>query len=156
MADLESIKAKITDCIDANLVRRWLAAGIREKNEQIEVTARRRLAELAPSAPDNAVAGSLEHDFWSMVDTVEQIRRDRGRTVWRMNRLRPIAEHQGVLEALARCIQEETPGFREILDYDLPELTAEAIALRHGEQFSPELLIIARNRLTDAGVTAAI
>ncbi len=86
-----------------------------------------------------------------MVETVEQIRRDRG-TAARMSRLRPVAQTRGEREALRSCVSREKPGFREVLDYGLPELTAEAIVIRRAAEFDDALVAIAVARLRDAGI----
>lgn len=93
---------------------------------------------------------------WTMIYTVEQIRRELGRPVARMNRLRPKVEREGERAALAYCALNETDGFREILDYGLPQYTAEAIVLGYPEVFPDETLrATARQRLSSSGVDPA-
>ena len=48
--------------------------------------------------------------------------------------------------------QGETAGFRMLLDRNMPELTGEAIVLRHADQFEPDVVEAARSRLQNAGV----
>jgi hypothetical protein len=47
---------------------------------------------------------------------------------------------------------KETDGFRMLLERGMPELTGEAIVLRHPKSFEPEVLTAARQRLSRAGV----
>ena len=69
-----------------------------------------------------------------------------------MNRLRPKIEREGPTAALEYLALNKSEGFSEVLDYGLPELTAEAIVIRHGEPtFSAKAISEARMRLVDAG-----
>ena len=88
-----------------------------------------------------------------MVYIIEEIRRETGRKVWRMHRLRPKIQREGEIAALEYCARTETDGFEEVLGYGLPELTAEAIVLKYPEAFPVETLAAARNRLLAAGVS---
>ncbi len=86
-----------------------------------------------------------------MVYTVEEIRRDLGKT-WRMNRLRTKIAKDGEQASLEYCARVRTEGFDEVLSYDLPEFTAEAIVLRYPGSFASETLGIARARLSAEGL----
>lgn len=105
------------------------------------------------SASDHA--DPVVRAYWEMVHTIEQIRREAGRKVWRMHRLRPKIEREGERSALEYCARNKTDGFGEVLGYGLPEFTAEAIVLRFPEAFSAETLTIARERLISAEVDVA-
>jgi hypothetical protein len=52
--------------------------------------------------------------------------------------------------------QQESDGFRMLLDRGMPDLTGEAIVLRHPENFEPQVLAAARERLRLAGVNVNI
>ncbi len=107
-----------------------------------------RLARVSAGNVDDPVARAC----WEMVYTIEEIRRESGRKVWRMHRLRPKIEREGEIAALDYCARNETDGFDEVLGYGLPQLTAEAIVLRYRENFADETLRAARDRLSGAGV----
>ena len=67
--------------------------------------------------------------------------------------MRPKIEREGEKAALAYCAMSETDGFTEVLDYGLPEYTAEAIILGYPTEFSdPELQKSAMKRLEEAGI----
>ena len=69
-----------------------------------------------------------------------------------MNRLRPKIEREGERAALEYLALHESDGFREVLEYGVPELSAEAIVIRHGEPtFSAKAIQSARERLERAG-----
>ncbi|WP_292963566.1 hypothetical protein [Nitrobacter sp.] len=43
--------------------------------------------------------------------------------------------------------EKSTDGFAMLLERNMPELTGEAIVLRHPQHFAPEVVAAARNRL---------
>ncbi|HEY3814881.1 MAG TPA: hypothetical protein VGL66_16810 [Caulobacteraceae bacterium] len=125
-----------------------IAQNARGKSLLVERAALRRHAEVsAQHAP-----GTVEHACWRMVHAVEALRRLNGRKVPRMNYMRRKIGKDGETAALEYCATNQTDGFAEIIGYGTPELTAEAIALRFPEHFSPEALVAARTRLEHAGV----
>lgn len=87
-----------------------------------------------------------------MVHAVEALRRLNGRKVTRMHRMRPKIEKDGEIGALEYCALNKTDGFDEVMEYGMPELTAEAIVLRHASHFSAIALLAARARLEGSGV----
>jgi hypothetical protein len=50
---------------------------------------------------------------------------------------------------------KSTDGFIMLLERCMPELTGEAIILRHAHQFAAEVVAAARRRLEEAGIDAA-
>lgn len=125
-----------------------IAQNAKGKSSVVERAALRRLSEVsARHAP-----GTVEHACWQMVHAVEALRRLNGRKVARMHRMRPKIEKVGEVGALEYCALKKTDGFDEVMAYGLPELTAEAIVLRHPGHFSPVALAAARRRLEQSGV----
>jgi hypothetical protein len=125
-----------------------LARNARGKSPEVEREALRRLAALSAKH----ASGSVHHACWTMVHTVEATRRLKGAKVWRMNRMRRKIDKDGEVAALEYCALKETAGFAEVLAYGMPELTAEAIVLRHSAHFSDGAKAAARQRLEKAGV----
>lgn len=123
----------------------------RGKHEEVATAAFRRLVALSAGHPP----GTVEHACWEMVHTIEELRRAMGRKVWRMNHMRPKIDRDGEVAALEYCVLRETPGFREIIEYGLPELTAEAIVLRYKGSFSDRAVTAARERLQSVGALVA-
>lgn len=69
-----------------------------------------------------------------------------------MNRLRPKIERGGPIASLEYLALKKSDGFTEVIEYGLPELTAEAIVIRHGEPtFSARAVATARQHLLEAG-----
>ncbi len=146
MTDAEAKALKnIAATTDPAALRR-IASNARGRSELVERAALRRLATVSAKHEP----GTLEHDCWTMVHAVEELRRLNGRKVSRMNRMRPKIESDGEVAALEYCALKETDA--EILEYGMPELTAEAIVLRHRRRFSDPVVRAAQARLKAAGV----
>jgi len=118
------------------------------KSELVRQAALERLIDIAALDYEDPVA----RDCWRMVFTIEELRRDSGRKVWRMNKLRPKIDRDGERAALEYCALNKTDGFQEVLDYGLPHFLAEAIVQRHPNAFSDEVRAKAARRLSEAGV----
>ena len=69
-----------------------------------------------------------------------------------MNRMRGKITKDGEVGALEYCALKKTDGFAEVMEYGMPELTAEAIVLRVPDHFTSKALAAARLRLDQAGV----
>jgi hypothetical protein len=122
---------------------RTLLTRARGTSEAVEKAAFKRLVAVTAPQAETAVA----QDCWAMVHAVEELRRAAGRKVSRMNRMRPKIDKDGEIAALEYCAINETDGFAEIMAYGMPELTAEAIVLRHPSHFSSLALSAAQARL---------
>ena len=132
---------------DVDLVRR-IARNAKGKSLAVEKATVRRIAVLEAKGPD----GSVESDCWKMVLTVEEIRRQVRGKKSPMNRLRPKIERDGPVASLEYLALKKNDGFAEVIEYGLPELTAEAIVIRHGEpMFSARAVSTARQHLQHAG-----
>lgn len=150
MSDHAKILASIAGSTDADQLRRF-----RENAQRMGVTAVadaafRRLIEVLPDQEP----GSIEHDFWMTIHAFEEVLRDeRGKTV-RLSRTRQKIGRVGVKQTLIDFATSKAPtdGFNMLIERGLPELTGEALVLRHSESFDPEAQSAARQRLEDAGV----
>ena len=150
MTDHTKVLATIAKSTDANQLRRF-----RENAKRMGVTvvadaAFRRLIEVLPEeAP-----GSIEHDFWLTIHAFEEVLRDeRGKTV-RLSRTRQKIGRVGVKQTLIDFATSKAPtdGFNMLIERGLPDLTGEALVLKHSESFDSNVQIAAKQRLQDAGV----
>ncbi|MNU42879.1 hypothetical protein D3C71_316480 [compost metagenome] len=144
--DEERALAQIDDLHDPDQLRTMIENATGKSDCVVQAAFRRLVARSAAHAQ-----GSVEHDCWSMIHTIEELRRAQGRS-WRMNRLRQKVAVDGEVEALRYCASKRTDGFQEVLDLGLPELTAEAIVLRHPQVFGEPTRATAERRLKEAGV----
>lgn len=78
---------------------------------------------------------------------------ERGKTT-RLGRTRPKIARVGELETIKDLIMRKDPseGFFMLLERQMPELTFEAVALRHPERFERSVLDAAEERLRSAGI----
>lgn len=150
MADNKKVLASIAVATDPAKLRTLRENAQRLGVPEVEEAAFRRLVEILPEdAP-----GSIEHDFWKTIHAFEEILRDeRGKTV-RLSRTRQKIDRVGVMLTLIDFAVSKTPtdGFNMLIERGLPELTGEALVLKHTSHFEPAVLEAARSRLEGAGV----
>lgn len=149
-ADNEKILAFIAGCKDAEQLRTVIKNARKRGQTTVADAAFRRLISILPSeAP-----GTLEYDFWQTVYAFEhELTEERGRTT-RLSRTRQKVARVGEVETLRdwALSTQETDGFKMLLERGMPELTGEAIVLRHPDRFDQHIVAAARKRLVDAGV----
>ena len=95
---------------------------------------------------------TLQHDVWQSVYALEgALAAERGKTVLLARTRQKIArdgEHGTVASLVLGNVSD---GFRMLLDRNMPELTFEAVALRHAADFSQDVLTAAKSRLLEVG-----
>jgi hypothetical protein len=119
----------------------------------VHAAAFRRLVEILPEEEP----GTVEHDFWRTIFAFEQLlRKERGKTVL-LSRTRQKLKRVGVMQTLNdfATATATTQGFDMLIARSLPELTGEAVILRHEDKFEPEVVAAASARLAAAGVDVA-
>lgn len=117
-----------------------------------EAAFRKRIALVPAERP-----GSVEHDFWQMVQAFEYaLSEERGKNT-RLSRTRLKVGKAGVVQTLRDWAvgSQETAGFKMLLERGMPEFTGEAVTLRHSDLFEPPVVEAAQQRLTAAGVDLA-
>ena len=146
--------AKVLEVIrtsrDHDQLRRLMEAARRNGAESVREAAFRRLLHILPGE----TPGTIEHDFWRTIHAFEEVlRQERGRTV-RLSRTRQKVKRVGVMQTLTDFAMNKAPtdGFRMLIDRAMPELTGEAIVLRHKSHFPEEVITAAEERLRSAGV----
>ena len=136
-----------------------------KKLRTIEENARKRGADaLADAAFRRCVSvlpserpGTVEHDCWRSIHTLEAVlTEERGKTT-RLSRTRQKVDRVGVHRTLAdwALARKKTKGFDMLLERDMPEFLGEAVVLRHPDKFESNVLDAARNRLEASGVDIA-
>jgi hypothetical protein len=123
------------------------AAGI----EEVKEAALRKLYSVSPQAQP----GTLEHDVWQSIFALEgSVSEERGKTI-RLARTRQKIQRDGEQLTVADLVRKSaSKGYRMLLDRGWPELTFEAVALRHSDRFESDVLDAARGRLRRSGVEA--
>jgi hypothetical protein len=147
----EKITAFIAKCEDPAQLKTMIANAKARGEDEIALAAFRRLVLVSPSE----TPGSVEHDMWQTIFAFEHLlKEERGKTTL-LARTRQKINRVGVIETLKdwAAAKQETEGFRMLLERGLPELTGEAIVLRHPQLFPRGAVEAARARLAGVGVT---
>ena len=98
----------------------------------------------------------MEYDFWRTVHSFEHVLTEENSRTTRLSRTRQKVQRVGVVQTLVDWALDtkRTDGFRMLLERDMPELTGEAIVLRHPSRFEVAVISAARARLEASGVDA--
>lgn len=142
--------AFIKGCEDPGRLRNLIDNARRQGADMVAEAAFHRLISLVPEERE----GSVEHDFWRTVNAFEfLLSKEKGKTI-QLSRTRQKVGRVGVVQTLTDWATDakETDGFQKLLELGLPELTGEAIVLRHPDRFDEARRHAARQRLVLAGV----
>jgi hypothetical protein len=150
MPDHASVLDRISKCDDPDQLRTWIK-NARDKNaDDVADAAFRRLVSIMPAEQP----GTVEYDFWQTIHDFEfTLSDERGKTT-RLSRTRQKVSRVGVLQTLKDWAldKKHTRGFEMLLERGMPELTGEAVVLRHRDAFEADVYAAARDRLVRAGV----
>lgn len=146
----ERVLKVIETCVDPKSLRQ-IAANARQKGElAVARVADLRLYEILPSEKP----GSFEHDVWRSIHALEgTLTNERGKTT-RLGRTRQKIARVGELETVKSLIvgaKKPSEGFSMLIERQMPELTFEAVALRHPDRFDDTMLDSAAARLRSVG-----
>ena len=150
MTDHRKIIEQIEACEDPDKLKTWIANARKKNALDVEEAAFRRLISLVPAEQP----GTVEHEFWQMVNAFElTLAEERGKTV-RLSRTRQKVSRVGEIQTLKdwALSDSETDGFRMLIERNMPEYLGEVIVLRHPDVFEEDVRAAARKRLIDAGV----
>ena len=148
--DIEKILKVISETKDAEKLKGLIANAKRLGEKAVEEAAFKKLIEILPSEKP----GTVEHDFWKTIHAFElALTEERGKTT-RLSRTRQKVTRVGEIKTLNdwALSKNKTEGFEMLLERGMPELTGEAIVLRHPSVFGDATRQNARSKLIDAGV----
>lgn len=135
---------RIAKCHDAKELRRMAENAKTLGNLKVKEAALRK--QYAVSA--RAEPGTLEHDVWQSIFALEgTLTEERGKTTL-LARTRQKIARDGELATVADLVKKPaSEGYKMLLGRGWPELTFEAIALRHEDRFDEAVIEAARQRL---------
>jgi hypothetical protein len=138
----------IAKCNDPKQLRQIASNAHIRGEEQVRRAAMLRLYEVQPSEKK----GTLEYDVWQSIYALEgELSHERGKTT-RLSRTRQKIARDGERGTVADLVLGKvSEGFRMLVERDMPELTFEAVALRHANRFDEPVLASANQRLRDSG-----
>ncbi|HYG29543.1 MAG TPA: hypothetical protein VD887_04940 [Allosphingosinicella sp.] len=140
--------AFIAACTDPKQLEQMVRNARRQNDAEIARAAELRLYKVMPAARQ----GTLEHDVWQSIHALEgSLTAERGKTT-RLARTRQKIGRDGEQRTVADLVSgKPADGFTMLIERDMPELTFEAVALRHRDRFDAETLSAAEKRLAAHG-----
>jgi hypothetical protein len=140
---------RIAQCNDPKDLRRTADNAKSAGNDEVREAALRKLYAVSPAAEP----GTLEHDVWQSIFALEgALSEERGKTTL-LSRTRQKISRDGEATTVADLVMKPpSEGYRMLIDRGWPELTFEAVALRHPEHFDHSVLNAASVRLAASGV----
>ncbi|MDO9338880.1 MAG: hypothetical protein Q7T61_21000 [Caulobacter sp.] len=152
MTDHSKLFAFIARCESPADLKEMIRKGRLQNEQALADAAFNRLITIAPAANP----GTLEHDFWRTVAAFEQLRTEYNGKTTLLSRTRQKVAKVGEQALLAEWARSKpTTGFEMLLEMRRPDLTGEAIVLRHPDRFTEAERAAATDRLVAAGVEVA-
>lgn len=135
---------------DPEKLRKLMINAKRLGHAEYAVEIQLRIAELAGLS----FSDPIEREFWTAVACAEEFKTAENGKTTRLSRTRQKHKRVGAVQCLSDWAldPEVTDGFRILLAAGRPDLTGEAIVLRHPDVFSAEALASARLKLTANGI----
>ena len=140
----------IEDTNDPKALRKIAENARQAGREDVRESALRKLYAVSPEAE----IGTLEHDVWQSIYALEgALTEERGKTT-RLARTRQKIARDGERDTVVDLIKKSaSEGYRMLVDRGWPELTFEAVALRHPQRFESGTLSAAKVRLWNSGIS---
>lgn len=128
-------------------LRQLMANAKKLGREDIVLDCQLRLSALAGAKYEDAI----EREFWMAVTAAEEFKTAENGKTTRLSRTRQKYDRVGAITCIEDWASSDkvTDGFLILIRAGRPDLTAEAIAIRHSESFSSAAVASARKKLED-------
>lgn len=148
--DIKKVLSFIEDTNDAEKLKSLIGNAKRLGEKHVEDLAFKRLIEILPSEEP----GTVEHDFWKTIHAFEHALTEERSKTTRLQRTRQKVSRVGEVQTLKdwALSTNKTDGFEMLIERGMPELTGEAIVLRHPSDFDEATRHSAMTKLKSAGV----
>jgi len=136
---------------DPEKLRKLMANAVRLGYVDLAFGCQMRIAELAAASQTDAV----ERAFWTGLVAAEEFRTaDNGRST-KLTKIRTRHKKLGAVRVLSEQMMEPevSDGFDKLVAGKRSDLTAEAIVMKHEDEFSVDVVNAARKKLMDRNVS---
>ncbi len=137
---------------DREKLRNWMASAKRMNRPDVYEDAFRQLCRDEGRNIDDP----LEAEFAIVMRALEEaLTAESGRTK-RLSRTRQKLGRVGVRKTLADLALKSQPslGFKKLLEFNMTDMSAEALILKYAAEFDDAVVVAARKRLTEYGIEA--
>ena len=135
---------------DKGKLRNWMTNAKRMKRQDVYEDAFRQLCRVEGRNIDDP----LEAEFAIVMRALEEaLTEEHGRTT-RLNRTRQKLARVGIRQTLADLAMKPQPslGFKKLLEFNMADMSAEALVLKYAEEFDDVVVSAARKRLAEYGI----
>jgi hypothetical protein len=150
---MSSTKPDLSSEWDKDKLRNWMSNAKRLGRHDVYQDALRQLCR----AEGRNIDDPLESEFASVMRALEEaLTQESGRTK-RLNRTRQKLGRVGVRKTLADLALKSHPslGFKKLLEFNMADMSAEALILKYRAEFDDAVVAAARRRLEEYGVEIA-
>ena len=135
---------------DKQKLRNWMANARRLGRDDVYQAAFRQLCRIEGRDIDDPLAA----DFAAVMRALEEALSEQNGKTTRLSRTRQKLARAGVRKTLADLALKPKPseGFLKLMEFEMAEMSAEALILEYRQEFEPEVVAAAERRLAEYGV----
>jgi hypothetical protein len=151
--DMAAMKPDLRNEWDKDKLRNWMANAKRLSRDDVYQDAFRQLCRVEGRDIDDP----LESEFASVMRALEEALTEEAGKTKRLNRTRQKLRRVGVRQTLADLALKPQPsmGFLKLVEFNMVDMSAEALILKYQTDFEPNVITAARRRLEEYGVKIA-
>lgn len=144
---MASRQIDLSDEWDPQKLRNWMENARRMKREDVHRDAFRQLCRTEGRDVDDP----LDAEFAGVMRALEQTLADESGKTKRLTRTRHKLGHAAVRKAMieAALKKQPSPGFLKLVEFDMAEISPEALIVKYEADFSAEVVDAARRRLAE-------
>jgi|SRR6266404_2780629 len=135
---------------DRDKLRNWMKNAKRLGRGDVYQIALRQLCKVEGRNIDDP----LESEFVAVMRALEEALTEEAGKTKRLNRTRQKLDRVGVRRTLADLALKPTPslGFIKLVEFNMADMSAEALILKYQDEFEPHVVEAARKRLEKHGI----
>lgn len=148
-AQIDRMMAFVSTCTDAKQLRQIAINAQSNGASDLKIAATRRLYEILPAEQP----GTFEYDVWHSIHALEGSLSDERDKTTRLSRTRQKISRDGEEKTVTDLVLgKQSEGFDLLMARNMPDLTFEALAIKHAVRFPEQVKVAAAQRLAKAGV----